>query len=66
MPAVKKKDVIEHFGSEAAAADALEISRQAVNKWGEVVPEAVAYRVHALSKGKVPFDPEVYSRRRRA
>ncbi len=63
---MKKADVIEHFGSEAATAEALEISRQAVNKWPDPIPEGAAYKAQAVSKGKLKVDPAVYRRAKRA
>ncbi len=51
---------IEHYGSEAAVAEALGISRQAVNKWGELVPPLSAARLEKLSDGKLRFDPDLY------
>lgn len=64
---MKKSDVIKYFrcptcnaGNEATVARALNISRQAVYKWGEVIPEAVAWRIQALTKSRLKVDPQVY------
>ena len=62
---MRKKDVIEHYGSETAVADALEISRRAVYAWGPVVPRTSAYELESLTKGKLKVDPKMYREQRR-
>ena len=57
---MKKADVISHFGTESAVAEALEISRQAVNKWPDVVPEGIAYKLQVLTAGHLRVDPAAY------
>ena len=59
---MKKKDVIDHYGSEAETARALAISRQAVNTWPDVVPENTAYRIQVLTNNKLKVDPSLYRR----
>ncbi len=58
---VRKEDVIEHYGSAAEAARELEISRQAVHKWPELVPMRTAYRIQVLTKNKLKVDPKDYA-----
>jgi DNA-binding transcriptional regulator YdaS (Cro superfamily) len=53
-------DVVTHFGNQAAIANALEISRAAVSKWGEVVPEGSAYKLQAITNGKLKVRPDLY------
>jgi len=60
---MKTKDVIEYFGSAANAARALGIKRQAVAKWGDLVPEARAYHVQVVTNGALKVDPAVYGSR---
>ena len=55
-----KKDVISHYGTSGHAAQALEISRQAVDKWPAVVPEGSAYKLQVITKGKLRVNPELY------
>ena len=57
---MRKEDVIQHFGSEVAVAEALEISRQAVNKWPDTVPEGVAYKLQVMTAGLLRVDPADY------
>jgi hypothetical protein len=57
---MKKSKVIEFFGSGRKAAQALGISHQAVYAWPETIPERMAYRVHALTRGKLKADPSAY------
>lgn len=48
---MKKKDVIAHFGSVGAVADALNIKGQAVSQWGDDVPIRRAYEIERVTKG---------------
>lgn len=57
---MKKTDVIKHFGSEVAAAHALDVTKQAVNGWGEIIPEGMAYKAQVITGGKLVVDPAVY------
>lgn len=57
-------DLIEYFGSGAAAARALKMkSRAIVSYWlshGNRVPELRARQAHELTGGKLKFDPKAY------
>lgn len=57
---MRKVDAVKHFGSEAAVAAALEISRAAVNKWGEVVPLESATALETLTHGQISVDRALY------
>jgi DNA-binding transcriptional regulator YdaS (Cro superfamily) len=48
---VKKIDVIDHFGSVGAVADALKINGSAVSQWGEEIPIRRAYELERITKG---------------
>jgi hypothetical protein len=61
---MNKKDVIKHFGSQSNTARALDISRQAVHKWGELIPLDEAIEVEALSGGKLKVDITRYRKRK--
>lgn len=63
---MRKQDVIEHYGSEARAARALGISRQAVNAWPDPIPENTAYRIQVLTKNALKVDPALYRKAKRA
>ena len=57
---MKKADVVAHFGNESDVARALEISRQAVNAWPEIIPEGIAYKLQVLTAGRLRVDPNNY------
>lgn len=63
---MKKSVALEHFGTKEAIAEALEISRQAVSQWPEVVPEGQAYKLQVITGGKLRVDPRCYLPSRRA
>lgn len=58
-----KKDVINHFGSLANAGRALEISRQAVGSWPDLVPILQAIEIERISGGKLKVDKSRYRKR---
>lgn len=62
---MKKQTVIEHFGDGSAVARALNITRQAVSQWDEIIPEGMAYKVQAITGGDLSVDPAMYPRRTR-
>lgn len=53
---VKKQDAINHFGGVKPLADALGVWPAAVYKWGENVPELVAYKLHVITGGALKLD----------
>lgn len=57
---MKKTDVIKHFGNEPATAAALDITKQAVHGWSEIIPEGMAYKTQVITGGKLQVDPAVY------
>lgn len=61
---MRKKDVVEHFGSVVATAEELGVTSQAVSQWGEIIPERMAYRVEKRTRGKFKVDPALYQRDR--
>jgi len=54
--AMKTEQVIEHFGSHQAVAEALGISRQAVHMWGEYVPEGRAWQLQVITAGALQVE----------
>ncbi len=52
---MRKKQVVKHFGGITKAAQALNISRQAVSKWPDIVPIKQAWKIERLTGGKVAF-----------
>lgn len=57
---MKKSDVLNHFGTEPAVGAALNISKQAVHGWGDIIPEGMAYKLQVITGGKLVVDPSVY------
>lgn len=53
---VKKQDAINHFGGVKPLADALGVWPAAIYKWGENVPELVAYKLHVITSGALKLD----------
>jgi len=48
---MKTEVAVSYFGTPVALASALGITRQAVNDWGEFVPEGRAYQLEVLTEG---------------
>lgn len=64
---VKTADVLKHFdNSTHAVAKALGITRQAVEQWGENVPETSAYKLQVITAGRLQVDAKAYARGRAA
>lgn len=61
-----KSTVLAHYGTQAAVAAALDISRAAVNKWGEVVPLEQARSLEIITGGAVRVDEALYAQIARA
>jgi hypothetical protein len=57
---MKKQTALNHFKTIVAIAAALGISRQAVNKWGAVVPWAQAIELQHITGGTLQRDPSDY------
>lgn len=56
---MKTSDAINHFGSKAAIATALEIHRASVSQWGEKVPPRRAYELERITGGQLQADTGV-------
>lgn len=50
---MKKSDVIKHFGTVGAVAEALGIKGAAVSQWGEQVPMRRAYQIERITNGEL-------------
>jgi len=55
-----KTDLKAHYGTYAAAAKALGVSKAAVSNWPDLVPEYIAYKFQVITRGKLRVDPAVY------
>lgn len=53
-----KDEVIAHFGSQAAAAEALGIKQPSVANWGDPLPELRQLELERLTKGALRAGPE--------
>jgi DNA-binding transcriptional regulator YdaS (Cro superfamily) len=58
---MKTADAVTYFGSGAALAAAVGISRAAVSQWGELVPLATAARLEKLTDGRLTLDIDTYA-----
>ena len=61
---MKTSDVVKFYGTKSQIARALEVSRQAVSEWGDVVPESSAWKLEALSAGALRVDRKMYRKKR--
>lgn len=57
------KDVLKHYGSRARLAAAIGYTRQAIYRWGKLVPEAAAYRIAAATGGRFTVNPDLYRKK---
>lgn len=57
---MKKKQVIDHFGTQRAVARALGISDAAVSQWKEIIPEKDAYRLEIVTAGALKYQEKSY------
>lgn len=48
-----KTDAINYFGSQAALAEALGVSRPAISQWSEEIPEVRQWQLRAITEGKL-------------
>jgi hypothetical protein len=63
---MRTSDVLQHFGDSHEAAKAIGITRQAVEQWGEAVPEGTAYKIQVLTGGRLQVDQSLYQRKERS
>lgn len=57
-----KDAVYRHYKSFKAIAEALGITKSAVSQWPKVVPEGAAYKLQALTRGKLKVNARLYLR----
>jgi len=55
-------DAVQYYGGRRQLADALGITRQAVEQWGKVVAEGAAYKLQVLTKGDLVVDAKKYAK----
>jgi transcriptional repressor of cell division inhibition gene dicB len=55
-------DAVQYYGGRRQLADALGITRQAVEQWGKIVAEGAAYKLQVITKGDLIVDPRKYTK----
>lgn len=58
---MQTRKAIEHFGSTRKLAEALGITPQAINQWGNVVPMLRQYELERVTGGKLKADTAKHS-----
>lgn len=56
---MRTRDVIEHFGSQAAVAHALGIKPPSVAGWGDRVPDLRQLQIERITNGKLRAEPSI-------
>jgi len=60
---MKTIKAVNFFGGRRQLAEALGITRQAVEQWGEYVAEGMAYKLQVLTAGLLMVDASKYKRK---
>lgn len=55
-------DAVQYFGGRRQLAEALGITRQAVEQWGEIVAQGAAYKLQVITAGELIADPKKYKK----
>lgn len=55
-------DAINHFGSKTAVAEALDIHKSALSRWGYYIPKNRARDLNEITRGKLKYDKKLYSK----
>lgn len=50
---MRKQDVIKHFGSQKAVAEALGVSEAAISAWDDEIPRGRAFELQVITGGKL-------------
>lgn len=60
---MRKADALAHYENDThKLAAALGISRQAVEQWGELVPETSAWKLQAITGGAIKVNAAAYAK----
>lgn len=63
---MKKVTALAHFANDThETAAAAGVTRQAVEKWGDIVPLASAMELERSTKGELKVDHELYRRKKK-
>ena len=57
-----KDIVVEHYGTQTAVAEELNLTRQAVQAWSNVIPPMCALELDFITDGELAFDKSIYFR----
>jgi DNA-binding transcriptional regulator YdaS (Cro superfamily) len=60
---MKTIKAVNYYGGRRQLAEALGITRQAVEQWGEYVAEGMAYKLQVLTAGLLMVDASKYKRK---
>jgi DNA-binding transcriptional regulator YdaS (Cro superfamily) len=60
---MKTIKAVNFYGGRRQLAEALGITRQAVEQWGEYVAEGMAYKLQVLTAGLLVVDASKYKRK---
>ena len=61
-----KKDVLQFYGgSQTRVAEVLDVTRQWVNQWPDIVPRTAALELQYLTGGQLKMDRSLYGKRKR-
>ena len=63
---MKTRDVIEHFGSQAALARAIGIKQPSIQDWGEIVPPLRQLQIEKITRGKFKAQADVFLKKPRS
>nr|WP_314591631.1 Cro/CI family transcriptional regulator [uncultured Serratia sp.] len=58
---MRKAEVISYFGGVVKTAEALGLKHPSVSGWPDIIPEGRAYQIEKITKGKLKFNPNLYS-----
>lgn len=57
---MEKQTVLDYYQTGTAVAQVLGLTRQAVSKWGDIIPELYALRLEKLSGGRLVYNETLY------
>lgn len=57
---MRTSEVVEHYGSQKAIADALDIKQPSVAEWGDYPPPLRQIQIEKLTRRKLKAEPECY------
>ena len=55
-----KNTVVEFYGNQTKAANALNVTRSCVSAWNSLIPEKQALLLDRITEGALKYDPSLY------